>query len=106
MMISAVRGDTLELEFLIEDENGTAFDLTGCTIKFTIRKDYDDPDIIFQNEIVPEEPESGYIKVVVDSSVTKDLSGVYVFDIEITTADNKVITPVVGKIKFIKDVTW
>lgn len=108
--IEAVRGDNLNLRFDYVNEDGSAYDLTGYAAYLTIKKridDGNDDNAVLQKKLDPiMAPANGIITFSLTSAELNDLSGIYYFDHQIVLkSSGNAITPYLGKIEFIRDVT-
>lgn len=104
-----VRGDTanIRIEFYQPDEK-TAFDTSGWSV---IASAYD-PKLDTVDELISTLG-PGYVDVTAPADVTKlwgsgygSVLGELLFDVQITTSDSNVWTPVVGSIVVLGDITY
>lgn len=103
-----VRGDTAELRVqFYENDETTPYNTSGW--------DYAASAYDYKGDAIDElsvTPGDGYVDIIADSDITK-LWGVgfgtrvaeLAFDLQVTTSDNTVWTPVIGKITVLGDVT-
>jgi hypothetical protein len=103
-----VRGDTatMRIEFLQDDEK-TYYDTTGWTYRSST---YDLKGSVLNSLQVSHG--DGYVEITALPSITstwgtgyKQISSELLFDIEVTTSDNRVWTPVIGNIVVLSDVS-
>ncbi len=102
------RGDSLSLDVRFEDSEGTPIDLTGASIVFTIKKDYDDEDAAASAEaVLAVDPTTGVFNVSIDADTMKTLTevGAYYYDFQMTDSNEIVTTPIKGKFLNTFDVT-
>jgi len=107
MNFKLVRGDdrTFALEF---KKDGVAWDITGWTVFFTLKKnisDSDDDAAIKKTITVHTDPTNGKTEFSITSSETDLLSGIYDYDIQYKDTGNKINTAMIGKMSFKEDVT-
>lgn len=102
----AVRGDTASImvQFLQSDET-TSYDTTGWTYVATAYEERSDQAYNLNIQV-----NSGYIKIVAPATMTAQWavglkSGELSFDVQVTTPDETVWTPIIGTISVIGDVT-
>lgn len=101
-VIKTMRGDNFNLDVFI---NNLPFELSeGCKTTFTIRR-WADGRLVKKKEI--DTPKLGAYKISLTPTETEDLSGSYVFDIEVRDAnlDNR-RTVLDGEFLVGKDVTY
>jgi hypothetical protein len=89
-------------------------DLTGATIKFTVKKKATDPDseaVIAKSsanaaEINITDAAGGKAEIYLVPADTKDINAMsYVYDVELTTSTGKVYTLVKATLRVLEDVT-
>lgn len=111
------RGDTTPFEITITTPDGARFDLTGCSIWFTAKRDKADADpgvfqlstlggqIVIQNQVDPATRGKATVTPLTTStsSLTEDESLVY--DVQIRTPGGLTYTPIVGTLFISRDVT-
>lgn len=103
------QGDTWSQRFCIKIDSTTPMDLTGYIARMDIRKFTTslEADISLTTEnskISIPSPETGYVYLLLAATETADLSGKYVYDIELITGVT-VITPLRGELIIIPEVT-
>ena len=101
------RGDTWSRTIYFEDENGVRKDITGWLIFFTMKVKADDLDTAattIAKTISPSNPLEGEAEISLTSTDTKDI-GNYIFDIQIKTNLNEIITVLEGTITITQDIT-
>lgn len=95
--IELIRGDTEVLSGTVTDSTGTAYNITGYTIKFTVKKRYGDPDteaIIGPVAGVIVSGAAGTYTVSLTKAQTYVDPDNYVYDVQIYLADNSIIKTV------------
>lgn len=100
--IIMTRGDTLQANIIITDDEGTEYVPTeGDQIRFAVKKNYND-----ELPLIIKEIPYDTLLLRVESSETKTLEqpGDYVYDIQITLTDGTVNTFISGKLKLIEEV--
>lgn len=84
-VIKRVRGDNYTLDLEISDADGDAVDLTGATVFFTVKKNFQDTDanaLISKSVTSHTSPTEGLTSIPLTSSDT-DFEGSYYYDIKI-----------------------
>jgi len=103
------RGDSREYTLSFVDKNGTAIDITGWKVYFTLKRSIgqNDGSATLKKDIVNHESSiKGKTKIVLTSSDTDDLKpDNYVYDIQVKKPNGDVITVVMGSITIEADVT-
>lgn len=109
--IELAYGDYHEIDVKITDEIGMPVNLTGCTVRFTIKKTFMEPDssaIITKtsagNDVLILDPEEGTVKIILHPHETKLEPASYKFDIKVYK-NGRVHTVVVGTVKVLQ-VVW
>lgn len=81
------QGATFNLEFLYQDENGTAINLTGMTARMQLRRTYNSPDSLLsmttENARITLGGVTGSIVFNVSATDTTLLTGSGVYDLEL-----------------------
>ena len=105
--ISTYKGDTLGIDLQINNEDGTGFDLTGSTVWFTAKKENNDldSDAAISSETTTFNGTTGFVAITIPASTMDELSGVYVYDVQVKFADGKIQTPLTGVLVVKDDVT-
>ncbi len=106
--LTTFRGDTLTKALTFKDENGTAIDITGWTIWFTIKSSQDDADsAAVAQDIVTSHTNAtaGESTISLTAAETDELEGNYYYDIQIKKLDGTIKTVLDGTINFSKDIT-
>lgn len=108
--LSYMAGDDVQLEFTVTDEDAAAVNIAGMTIRATIARDTAQTPVI-STEASPATATatitaaaSGQFQVEVAGEDTADLSGDYVFNVEIEDSNGAVSTVSRGDISFTKKV--
>jgi len=101
------RGDTWSRVIYFEDEDKVRKNITGWTIFFTIKVKADDLDTAtttIAKTVSPSNPLEGEAEISLTSTDTKDV-GNYIFDIQVKTNLNEIITVLEGTITITQDIT-
>lgn len=114
------RGDTFELDISLKDADGAAWDLTGATVRSTIKKALADTDAVALSQIdstgastptggsVTVTAATGEINLRHPPAATRALEAaatkVY-YDVQVELADGRIFTVDWGTIEVIPDVT-
>lgn len=103
------RGDSREYSLVFTDSAGTAIDISGWKVYFTLKKNAlkNDDNAPLKKDVTDHEaPTEGKTKIVLAPSDTNTLQpGDYVFDIQVKKPNGDVITVVKGELKLEADVT-
>jgi len=102
------RGDTYSFDLALTDENGAVQNITGWTFFLTLKefKDQSDDDAVLYKEVTSHsDPTQGETTITLDPDDTKNLSGIYYYDIQVKTNANEVITILNNTITIEKDIT-
>lgn len=105
--LSEKRGDTQTYTLYFYDENGAREDITGSTVRFTVKvksSDLDSAAIISKIVTNHTDPTNGETQI---SLTSTDLAtvGRYIFDIQVTFATGDVKTIVEGNLIITQDVS-
>jgi len=84
--ISKFKWNTLIRSFVFKDKNGTAINLTGSVIKFSVKKNVSDTTHVLQENLVITDALNGKASISVDLSMEVD---VYVYDFHWIKSDGK-----------------
>lgn len=108
-MLKIFRGDSKTIKVTITN-NGEAFDLTGFTIKLTIKKNNNNEDLLLTTDIAEiEDPTSGIVVFYLSPTQTGALpTTILLFDVEVRKDDGKellVYTVIKDKLEIVKDLT-
>jgi hypothetical protein len=107
--IDFIRGNQFDLALTVK-ENGVAKDITGATVRFTVKKAKDDAAddtsaIISKTVTSHTDPSNGVTAIPIIKSDTQDEDvGSYFYDIQIDFADGS-IKSAEGRFSLIKEVT-
>ena len=99
------RGDTRTLTLTLTNAEGTPYDLTGATVRFTVG---DLLEKVTGDGIVVADPDSGVAVITVNPADTEDASDWrhdYPYDVQVIFGDGTVITPILGRFVLRPDVT-
>jgi hypothetical protein len=105
-------GDDFTHIFLFT-RGGTALDLTGATVRFTVKEDTVETDaqakLLYDSGTVTEleitDAVGGEITLKLQSADTQDLEGLWLYDIQATFAGGSVMTLARGRIEFLPNLT-
>jgi len=101
------RGDSGRLDVTVTQSDGTAYDLTGCTLFLTVKNSLTDADsaAVIRKEVTAhddaEAGESHFDLLTTDNAT----AGTRFYDIQLKDADNKIFTLFGGIWKVLADVT-
>lgn len=107
MVIRRIVGDTYPVKIQILSEDGTAFDLTGCTCFFTVKKRYEDTDaqaLISLNTTTHVTALEGITEFNMTSANTS-LVGSFLYDVKVKDTNNIIYSVITDKIIFENHVT-
>lgn len=96
------RGDDRTYVCSVKDKEGVVINITGSSISFSVRRDYDDLLVLISksstqiDEIELTNPTGGAFKIYLVPVDTQGMAGNYKFDIEIILSTGKVYTPIIG----------
>lgn len=102
------RGDTFSVRLEFTDTDGTAIDITGWTIFFTLKrkkKDSDTEALISKTITSIPNPTLGIYTFTLAASELNTFEGMYYYDFQIKLADGKIYTIPGGTITFLVDIT-
>lgn len=95
-----MKGDTNPLTFTIVDSTGAAVNLTGATVKFTVKKKVDDPDskaLIAKSWSTHTNAAGGITDITLSKDDTFRQPGSYLWDFQITGSGGAISTCDVGE---------
>jgi len=108
-MLEIIRGDTTDITVTITDENGSAVDITGATVYFTIKSKIsdDDSNSLIQKEITNHtDPINGKTTISLSATETAEFPpDNYVWDLQIKFPDGTVTSAKYDKLVVLPDVT-
>lgn len=107
MVIRRIKGDTYPIQVQILSEEGTAFDLTGCTAFFTCKKRFEDTDseaLISKSTTSHTSDVEGITSFSLTSSEVA-LVGAFIYDVKIKDNSGIITSVVTDKIIFENHVT-
>lgn len=106
--ITRVRGDTYADEFMFKNKKtGVAIDLTGYTLKMTLDPAKDPTDAtnnLYQLDGVVVDALEGKVEFA-PTATQADQVGQFFYDVQMIDALGRVRTAVVGKYKYLQDIT-
>lgn len=102
------RGDTWSRTIYFQDADGSPIDISGWTVFFTVKAKTDDLDsaaVIAKTITTFPNPISGEAEIVLSSTDTAQVIENYLFDIQIKTANNEIITVLEGILTITQDIS-
>ena len=100
--IKLTRGDTAFLTIPLKKNLYETYELAeGDVLRFTVKKKATNTTPLFQKELTG----TNVFHIAPADTAALDF-GKYVYDIELTTADGDVYTPIVGEFHVMEEVTW
>jgi hypothetical protein len=102
------RGDTWSRTIYFTDNDNVPIDITGWTIFFTVKNKVDDPDssaIISKTITSFSNPTGGEAGISLSTTDTNQTIGSYLYDIQVKTNLNEIITVMEGILTITKDIT-
>lgn len=103
MDFTHTKGDTWNGAIFEILENGTPLDLTGATFLCQIKKHATDSDSVL--ELSPQVTDGAAGKLEIAALVIDIPARQYVFDIQITLASGRILTPISGTFTILQDVS-
>ena len=108
MNISIKRNNDKNFRITVK-KDGVAYDITGWTVYFTVKKnasDADDKAIISKTVTTHEDATNGITNIAIAANDTKTKPvGYYVFDIKVKDAQNKLQSSETGAFELVQEVT-
>jgi hypothetical protein len=106
-MITIVQGDDRTITFTLKTAAGIAYDLAGCTLFVTVKRNYEDTDsqAVISDTLTVSVPASGIGYWILEPADTKNLLGLYKYDIQLKDAATKISTILVDEITVDPEVT-
>lgn len=106
MVIRRIKGDTYPVQVQILSQDGTAFNLSGCTAYFTVKKRYEDSDAeaLISVTTTSHDSESEGITSFTLTSGDVDIDGSFIYDVRVKDTNDIVYSIVSDKILFEKPV--
>lgn len=101
-------GSTYQLSVLWEDDTGTAINLTGYSARMHVRREINDTDTVLALAVgsgLTLGGSAGTIAVEIAASDTVDLSGTYVYDLEVESGGGVVTRLIQGSVTVNPEVT-
>src|SRR5687768_6478528 len=102
------RGDDVSFEMTFREEDGTAYDITGMTVFFTMKRKFSDADadaLISKTVTSHSDPTAGETTVALSNSDTTVTPGKYPYDLQIKDGDGKIQSTSTAYITILPDVT-
>lgn len=106
--ITIIRGDDQSLDLTIKNADGSAFNLTDCTVYFTVKKRFHDSDtdaIIKKDVTVHTNAAGGLTTVELTKTDTTIDARKYLWDIQVKDSSDKIFSVVYGDFIVKHDVT-
>jgi hypothetical protein len=107
--ISVIRGDDVTLNATFKDENGTAINITGYTVFFTVKNNYtsttDDNALISKTVTSHSDPTNGQTTITLSNTDTNLDEGNYFYDFQTKDGSNKISSTSRGTFTVSLDVT-
>lgn len=105
--IKLTAGDSKRIVISVTDDQGRPVNITNATGKFTIGKvSQPSPEqIILQKNVGILDGPSGYVEVVLLPEDTAGISGIFLYDVELTYEDGFVETVATGRVEILGDIT-
>lgn len=106
-----IQGDDLTFTLTFKDEDGVVIDITGFTVFFTAKKDFDevvdDADAPLSATVTSHtDPTNGITEINIPNTDTVDLEPrKYYYDIQIKDLANKISSAQYGVLEVLRDVT-
>lgn len=93
--IQATKGDTIIMPFVVFNNDGSIYQVqTGDIVNFGMKEDYSDSECLIEKTI-----DNSTLKLVLEHDDTKDLEvRSYVYDIQITKAENNEVNTFISGI--------
>ena len=107
MVIRRIKGDNYPIQIQVLSEDGSYFDLTGCTVFFTVKKRYEDADsaaLISVDTTSHTSATEGITSIDLTGSDT-DIEGSFVYDVKVKDSNDLIYSVISDKIIFDKHVT-
>jgi hypothetical protein len=100
------QGSDFILDFTIENDNGTTFDLTGYTVACKIKKHYTSSTSTTVSVSVLNPPTAGQIQMSLSNAITSTMkAGRYVYDVVITSLSGTKTRVLEGTVSVLEGVT-
>ncbi len=106
--ISWIRGDTFPITLTFTDDAGTAVDITGYTVYFTMKRSEEDADsaaVLAKTITTLTDPTNGITSFTLSAAEMKVLRGVYYYDIQIKNVSAQIFTILKGLFTLGADIT-
>lgn len=106
--LSFIKRDDIDLDITITDLDGTAVNLTDCTVFFTMknRKTDSDDDAVLKKEVsIHTVPTEGKTRISLSNTETNLRPKFYVYDLQVKNGMNKILSTESGVIVVTQDVT-
>ena len=105
--LTIIRGDSVTVNFTFQS-GGAAYDITGATCFFTVKKSADEADAdasISKSWTSHTTPTSGLTTLALSSTDTNLTPGVYVFDTQVKASNGSIFSITPGTVTVVADVT-
>jgi hypothetical protein len=112
--IEIFRGDDKTFNLTVQDDGGSAVDLTNGVVRFTVRTDFNSKNKLIEKDsesiggIVITDPTGGKADIQIDSANTRNpnMLGEYVYDVEVELSTGKKSTVIQSSFTVKGDVTF
>lgn len=94
-MVTVYKGDSKRIDLTFQNDDGSVLNLSGCTVYFTAKRSYTEPDseaIIAISNSVHDIPESGKTHITLSGSNTNVCPGDYFAGFQLQDASSGVST--------------
>lgn len=108
--LTIIRGDTTNITLTLTDQDGDPIDLTGATVFFTAKPDFDndvtDADAVITKEVSSHtDPTNGITVIPLTASDTDITPGIYHYDVQVKDTGGSIFSLPARQLKVIEDVT-
>ncbi len=109
--IKLIRGDSVSLGVTFTDSNGAAFNITGYSVFFTVKRECDISDANDDNALISKKvtshsnPTAGITAIALTTTDTDQSAGIYYWDLQLVSGGGAVSSTRRGEIEFTNDIT-
>jgi len=103
-----IKRDDVNLDVVLKDQDGNAFDLTGKTVFFTLKRRQDDSDeaaVVKKTVTVHTNASLGQTRIALSNTDTNQSVGYYFYDVQVKDVQNRITSAVKGQIRIVQDIT-
>ena len=106
-MLVVTSGDDRTVTFTIKTAAGAAYDLTGCTVFATVKRNTEDADAsaLISDSLTVSAPATGVAVWTIEAADTLYMLGLYKYDIQLKNSSNKIETILTDDFKVEPQVT-